>query len=405
MDAGPEISRRMSISAVAQTVLHQGPISRSEISRRTGLSQPTIGEIVRELVDNGWIREAGRTSGHIGRSATTFEIIPNSACLFAADIGGTQARAVVVNMVGQFLAEVDEKTEKRGGLHVVEQMARMCRKATEIAGTPAGSTQLSVIGVPGVPDDDTGCVNLSPNIPGIDRINLKAALSKKIGTDVILENDVNLAVQGEHWTGKGKGIDELVFINLGTGVGSGILIGGKLVRGNACAAGELAYLPMGADPFEIESLRAGAFERRVGTNGIRQRYLALAGDFLEVPEIFDKALQGDAKASTVIDETALYLTRAVAAVSAVVAPKMVILGGSIGLRPELAEKVRSLLPKCFPNPVAVERSALGGRAALAGGAAVGLTRMHATLFSGQLPVSEVLPPACIEGSLLGAASQ
>ncbi|MDE0307797.1 MAG: ROK family transcriptional regulator [Albidovulum sp.] len=392
----------MSKSAVAQTVLHNGPISRSAIARHTGLSQPTIGEIVREFEGRGWIREAGRTSGHIGRSAATYEIIPNSACLFAADIGGTRARAVVVNIVGQFLAEIDEKTDKRGGNHVIEQMARMCGKAKEIAGIASGSMRLAVIGVPGVPDEDTGGVSLSPNIPGIDMIDLKSAMSEKIGTGVILENDVNLAVQGEHWTGKGKGIGELVFINLGTGVGSGIMIGGKLVRGNDSAAGELAYLPMGADPFEIESLRAGAFERRVGTCGIRQRFLALSGRDLEVPEIFDRALAGDANAKTVIDETALYLTRAVAAVSAVVAPKMVILGGSIGLRRELAEKVRSLFPKCFPNPVAIERSALGARAALAGGAAVGLTHLHATLFSGRLPASEVLPPACIEVSLLGS---
>ena len=374
-------SRRLSLCTVMQSIVHDGPISRASIARETGLSKQTVGEIVSGLESGGWVRETGRTHGHVGRTATTYETVGTAACVVVVDLGGTKVRAAVADLAGNILDDVVEPTDPRGGVAVAQQTARLCREATERNAIGWDSIKLAVVGVAGVPDASTGAVRLSPNIRGLSRIDLRSTLEDALGVGVHVENDVNLAIIGEHWIGSGAGEKNLVFIAVGTGIGAGLMIGGTIVRGAAHAAGELGYLPIGADPFEAESLRAGALERVVGTNGIMRRYRERSGQDADVPAIFDAAARGDAVASTVLDETARYLAWAITAVCATVNPAKVILGGSIGSRPDMAHRIRTTLPRRAPIAVEVETSLLGSYAALAGGAAVGFERIHAMLFS------------------------
>ncbi len=377
-----------------ETIVHCGPISRASIARQTGLSKQTISEIARQLEDDGWIRETGRTSGHVGRAAVTYEIVPDAACIATVDLGGTKARAAIADLSCRVLAEVTEPTDRRGGIHVVRQIARMCRAAAKQNGIPFDKVRLAVVGVPGVPDRKSGSVIMAPNISGFAEIDVEATLREELGVETILENDVNLAVLGEQWIGAGVGVDNLAFVALGTGIGAGVMVDGKLVRGFGGAAGELGFLPFGGDPFDPASLDTGALERVAATAGMRRRYLELSGADIDVPHIFEAASGGDALARQVLDETARYLSRAVAAVCAVTNPGKVILGGSIGSREELVERVRGLMPLCFPYPVEIGVSSLGPLTAIVGGAAVGLSQLHAALFSGGVPGAAIaLPPA------------
>jgi len=170
------------------------------------------------------------------------------------------------------------------------------------------------------------------------------------------------------------------------------MVGGHLVRGAINAAGEMGFLPLGADPFEAESLRTGAFERAVASHGIMDRYAALAGHRRSVPEIFEAADEGDQSALTVLDEIARHLARGIGAIAAIANPEKVILGGSIGLRPEVLSRVKVFLPQCFPYPVNVETGELGSRAAIIGAAAIGLGQLHNTLFGVDAPEGRISLP-------------
>ncbi|EKF20220.1 ROK family transcriptional regulator [Nitratireductor pacificus] len=394
MNDAPRISRQFSLCMVMEAIVHCGPISRASVAKQTGLSKQTISEIARQLEDDGWIRETGRTSGHVGRSAVTYEIVPDAACIATIDLGGTKVRAAIADLSCQVLAEVTEPTDERGGLHVVRQIARLCREAAEHNGIAYEKLRMAVVGVPGVPDPQHGRVVMAPNVSGFDTLDVKAALGAELGVEILLENDVNLAAIGEHWIGSATGVDDLAYIALGTGIGAGVMVGGTLVRGFGNAAGELGFLPFGTDPFEAESLKVGALERVTGTVGIRRRYQEIAGRGLDVPGIFDAAGKGDAAALQVLEETARYVARAVASICAITNPGKVVLGGSIGGRAELVNRVREFLPQCFPYPVEIGVSELGSRVAIVGGAAVGLTHLHTTLFAGGVPGAEIsLPPA------------
>ena len=368
-----------------QTIIHDGPISRARIARETGLSKQTVSEIVFGLERGGWVRERGRTRGHIGRSAKTYEIVRSAAGVAVVDLGGTKVHCAISDLAGNILEDVVQPTDPQGGAAVARQIARLSRTAAKRNRFEFDRVKLAVVGVPGVPDPGTGAVRLAPNIPGLGEIDFRTSLEDALGIPVYFENDVNLSVIGEHWVGSGFGEKELVFIAVGTGIGAGLMINGKLLHGAGHAAGELGYLPIGADPFEAESLRTGALERVVATNGIMSRYLDRAGRRAEVPVIFDLAAKGDEIASAVLDETARYLAWAITAVCATVNPAKVILGGSIGSRPEMAHRIRSFLPRNAPVATVIETSGLGSYAALAGGAALGFEKVHALLFSGGHP--------------------
>ncbi len=387
-------SRQFSLCTVMEHITHCGPISRASISRQTGLSKQTISEIVLLLERDGWIHRTGRTSGHVGRSAITYEIVPDAACIATVDLGGTKVRAAIADLSCRVPAALTEPTDRRGGMAVVRQIARMCRDAAKRNAIPFGRVCLAVVGVPGVPERTTGHVLMAPNIRGLDALDIAASLEAELGFDVVIENDVNLAVIGESWIGAGAGFDDLAYVALGTGIGAGIMVGGELVRGHLGAAGELGFLPFGADPFEPESLRVGALERVTATVGIRARYREHTGKDVDVPTIFDLSGKGDRAARAVLDETAQLVARAVASISALTNPERVVLGGSIGGRDELLNRVRASVSKCSSRPVEVVASVLGHQATLVGGAAVGLGQLHTTLFSGGVPGAEIaLPPA------------
>jgi len=394
MTDAPRISRQFSQRSVMEAVVQCGPISRASIAKLTGLSKQTISEIVRDLEEGGWVRETGRTSGHVGRTAVTYELVVDAAFIVAVDLGGTKVRVAVTDLAGQIVIEDTAPTDRRGGAHLVAQISGMALAAASAGKVPHEKLRLAVVGVPGAPDNRTGRVLLAPNIRGFDTMDVLEAFRQALGFDVVLENDVNLAALGESWQGQGQGIDNLAYVALGTGIGSGLILGGNLVRGTANAAGEMGFLPIGADPFDPESLRAGAYERAVATHGIIGRYEAATGERIDVPAVFGRAAGGDAAAIAVIDETARQVACGIAAICAIANPQLVILGGSIGLRPEILERTRHFLPLCFPYPVDVVSGDLGARAALVGATAVGLGQLHNTLFGVATPNAGIsLPPA------------
>jgi predicted NBD/HSP70 family sugar kinase len=386
------ISRRMSLSSVVQAITTYGPISRASVAKMTGFSKQTVSEIVSSLEQDGWVQTVGRTEGNIGRRAVVYEIVPEAALVASVDLGGTKVRVALCNLAGAVVAEITEPTCQKGGEAVVNQIGRIVVEAATRQGISSEKIRVAVVGVPGVLDSTTGNIKLAPNINGIDAIDFPVLLQARLGVEVLVENDVNLAALGEHWMTHQGEKDDLVFLSIGTGIGAGIVIGGQLVRGATGGAGEIGYLPFGADPFDEESKKVGALERVTATSAIVDHYLELTGEQKTVPGIFEAALAGDAAATQVLERAASYIARAIGAIAAVVDPACVVIGGSIGVREELIGMIEPAIRKCFPRRIPVEASVLGNHAALAGGTSIALSRLHIAIFSGGLPGAEIVVP-------------
>jgi glucokinase len=288
----------------------------------------------------------------------------------AVDLGGTKVRAALADLTGDILAEDVASTDPRGGRSVVEQTATLVRKLASQAGVDWDEVRVTAVGSPGAHHPATGAVRLAPNIARFGELDVRAELAGQLGHPVILDNDVNMAAFGEQWRGSARDHRDFVFVAVGTGIGMGIVVDGRLCRGAHGAAGEISYLPIGADPFDPAIHTRGALEEAVAGAAIAARYQEATGEQATVPTVFERAAAGDGSARAAVEDEARLIALAVVAVTAVLDPELVVLGGGIGSRAELLGPVRRWIGRLRTGGPVVTTSVLGHRAGLIGAIAV-----------------------------------
>ena len=374
--------RKHSRRSVAEVLLRGTPCSRAELARITGLSKQTMSEVMAELEESGLVVASGSIKGATGRSAVSYRIARNAAYSMGVDLGGTKISGALADLAGHVVAELTEPTDMRGGLHIVDQIARLSKELCTRAKVNKKNIRSVVVGSPGVVDPVTGAISLVPNIKDLSSFNVAAALSNKLDTRVTIENDVNLAMLGETWQGCAQGCSNAAFLAIGTGVGLGLICNGKLVRGATGAAGEIAYLPIGSDVASARALDVGSFELEAGSAGILSFYNRLSKNSAgTVREVFDRLAAGDECATQTLDSVAITIARAVVSVAAITDPQLIILGGSIGVRSELADRVRLCLGQIYARPLTLAISTLGSRAGLVGALCLAVNWLHNDLFN------------------------
>lgn len=279
------------------------------------------------------------------------------------DLGGTKIRAGVAAMDGAVLHEAVEPT--RGGRDLLLQLVQLVERLELAAG---GRVVVAAIGGAGVPDDADGSFSLAPNISGLDGVGLVGELETRLGHRVVIENDVNIAALGELSDGVGRGEPSFAFVAVGTGIGVGLVLDGRLWRGAAGGAGEVGYLPIGADPLDPVNQRRGALEERLAGDALARRYADAAGETGPVTahEVFERAAADDPAALAALDEEARWLAYALVSLDAVVDPGLFVLGGGIGGRVELLAPLRAWLGRLGRASLRVRLSALGSSAPVLG---------------------------------------
>ena len=387
------LSQSGSIRLVIERVLRDGPISRAELARSTGLSKQTVSCLMRVLERDGWVREAGQIQGAVGRRAVTYAIRPDSAFVLGIDLGGTKLHIALADLNGETVGEMVEPTARDGGVDIIEQIGRIADELVRRAGISRQRLHGGVMGCPGIVDPASGAIVIAPNTPGFETLGVQAALDSRLGVHIVIENDVNLAAIGEHWRGNSHRARTFAFIAMGTGIGMGLFVDGRLVRGSHGGAGEIAYLPLGGDPFDPRGLRLGTLETAIGSAAIAERYAGLGGTKgASVREIFDRLADEEAARAT-LDEVARVIATAILAVKSVIDPEIVVMGGGIGARPELIERIEAHLARCMREPVRIEVSALGSLATLIGAIGSAIDIVRRTMFGGDRDVGSLALPA------------
>ncbi len=292
--------------------------------------------------------------------------------LFAIDLGGTKLHAALADETGRILDEAVEATDRRGGHAVIAQIGTLCDALRAKAGLAAADIAAAAVGTPGAAHPRTGRIAMAPNIAGFDAFDVAGALRERLGIPVRIENDVNMAALGEHAAGAARGVPNFALVAFGTGVGLGLVLNGALVRGAAGFAGEIAHMPIGADPFDAANYRLGPLETAIGSAGlVRAARMRGLDDVENVEGLFLRARAGDARAKSTIADAARNLFLALSAVRAIIDPELVVLAGGIGLQPEIAAQL-SRIGAEHPFAPKFAVSALGARAAIAGAASCAL---------------------------------
>ena len=294
-----------------------GPVSRAQIARETALSKPTVSQALVTLLDAGLVREAGRTSGGKGPTAVLYELNPQAGWVVGIDVGRDWVRAAIADVTGQFVARRDERARVKSAKTLITQIGAIAHALAADAGIKWRQVTFATVGSPGVFEQERGQVALAYALPGWGRQGLVELVQQELGTKIAFENDVNLAAIGEQWQGLGKGVENFVYLHLGTGVGMGMVLNGELYRGSSGAAGEVGYLPLAeTDMRDPSNRRRGALDVAASATGVvaEARRLGMSPP-LTAKKVFEEARRGDRKARRVVAGEAHRIALAIVAVA------------------------------------------------------------------------------------------
>jgi glucokinase len=337
----------------------------------TGLSAPTVGSLATALIEMGVLTDLGAGPSSGGRRPSTMELNVRYGYVGAIHLEPGRTALAVADLRGEVVARRSVATPVR-----LAPAALLARLATELRGLLAESgVPLSRVlavgaGAPGVVDPQEGMVvALSPNLNGWERVPMADVLKRALRVPVVVENDVNLAVLGEHWRGAARGHDTCAFVTIGTGIGAGIMIGGQLHHGHRNLAGEVALMCMAPEYADHDFGARGCLETLAGLKALAARWQPADGADGDrwVAALLAAAESGDPTARKAVQETATLIGMAIANLSVVIDPSLIILGGPLfNGGAALLDAVRRVVSRIAPTPGRILSSELGDGAPLFG---------------------------------------
>jgi predicted NBD/HSP70 family sugar kinase len=391
--------RRMTASAVLDALRAGGPMTGSDLMSATGLTRPTVHVVCNDLIRLGWIREMDSRpptgEGRRGRPARCYEFQNRAG--FVVGIDATDRVAVrLADLRGDRVAEAGEPLA-HVSVPAGERLAAIRRAIDAVLASAAvdPARVLAVtVGVPTPVGTDGRPAGREAYLPGLPGRDLGPEIGGRHRWPVLLENDANLAARGERWRGVAAGVDDLVVMVADERLGSGLFLGGRPVRGHAGAAGELRFLELiervGSTYGIAYLVRTLGAEAVAGCNGARGRrgrrgrlWTMAGGDpaRVETATVLEAARAGDEVAVAVVDEVADRMAHAVAALSGMLDPELVVISGAVADHGDLfLDRIRArLLPDLLDSPPRLAMSSLGDQAVVTGAVRLALDHVEASL--------------------------
>jgi len=369
-----------------------GRATRPEICRALDLAPSTVGRIVASLASEGAIVESREARGGPGRPPTVFTFNRQAGCVLAVDLGGTRCRGAIADLGGDILDRDSRPSHERG--RPFEALLASVAALREMARLRELPVRALAVGVPATIDPET-LLGFSGPAVGWTGFELVPRIAGEVDVPFTLENDVNLATLAQAWRGEARRMSDFATLSIGTGVGGGIVTGGRLLKGHHNAGGEFGAFVTERSALrnpphyggEFEAVASGpALVRRAeqllaGSDGAAGRASSPLADVEITPElIFDAAARGDPLASRVIEELVEHTAAAMIGIAAVVDPEAIILDGGVGRSMGAhLERIGELMTGRLPVVPRLIISTLGPDSTLIGAiaAAVQLARAHA----------------------------
>jgi len=390
----PSLLRELNDRAALELLLAEGPLTRAQLSERTGVSKVTVSQMLARLEDRGLVMVAGEQAGGRGPNAALYAVVPSSAYVAGLYVEFDQVSAAIADVTGRRVADIS--VDPNGADDPVGMVRDAMAQACESAGIDFSDLSAVVIGSPGVLDPRTGAPRLAVNLPTWHE-GVPEALREVLHTRVVIENDVNLAAMAERADGAAPGLDDFAFVWLGTGLGLATIAGGQVRRGAGGAAGEIGWMPVHGAPLPAgnEHPSKAGLQALAGGHAV----LALAAEY-SVPGATAAAAVANAVANLVsdpggksaafIDELAHRVAIGIAAVCVVLDPGLVVLGGTVGKAggAELATRVAAEVPRlCLARPQVVPTT-IPGQPVLLGAMQAALSQARAALLTSLGTVSD-----------------
>ena len=388
----PSLLRHTNALRVLKLLRESGSCSKADLVRASGLSAPTITNVVGDLLAAGLIKPLGEGESNGGRPPDMISFKAERGCVMAVKLTADSLSFLLVDLNGHPLDTNEMPLANRKTTpdaicnYIGEEVRRVLRKHRK----KREQLLALVVGVPAIANVDDGIVLSISTLEDWRSVPLRAKLNKIVDCLVIIENDTNLAAQGERYCGAAQGEETFILIHIGPNVGAGIVLGGQIYHGSQWSAGEIAYLrlpstsrrrPTLYEFGELDTLltSSGILEswhearRKAGTDGTED------DEKMDAIGIFNLAQAGDARAEKIVQHRAGMVADIIVNLSLILNPGLILLEGEIGSHPALISGVQKQLQESEFAVTKIGAGQLGTKSVLWGGIAIALERIPSVL--------------------------
>lgn len=370
--------RQRNQDRIIQVLVHHGAVTQAQLARMTGLSTATVSNIIRGMVARGIVSTSPTTSS--GRRALSVSLNAGDTAAVGIDIGRRHVRVVLAGLGYHVLQEEWTALPARHSADVGLNVAvELFDKVLAQAGLGRGSVLGAGVGIPGPIDRRTGTVVEGASLPEWVGINILQQLEDRLGIPVHLDNDANLGALAQVTWGSFGAATDLTFVKVGTGIGAGLIINGRLYYGNVGVTGEIGHTTIAEHGLVCRCGNRGCLETVASTSVLIEMLSRGHEPPLTTADIVQQALNRNNAALRVIDDAGLAIGRALANVCNLVNPEVIVIGGPLtGLGDILLDPVRRGLARytvpLIGQTTRVAMSSLGDRAEALGAAALVMRR-------------------------------
>ncbi|HEX6844440.1 MAG TPA: ROK family transcriptional regulator [Actinomycetota bacterium] len=377
---------------VVRLLRTNGPLTRAELARQAEVSRSTISAIVTELLDQGLVEERGETStpGQAGRPGSLVALNPSAGVAVGIDIDHQHLRVMAADLAHTVLGEAARPLALN---HDASEAMSLAVELVDAVLREAGLDRRRVLGVgmslAGPIESTHGTVRPSSISPSWVGIDAAAEMSARLDLPVLLDNDANLGALAELMWGAARGVSEGVYLNVGTGIGAGLIIGGAVYRGANGTAGEIGHATASEGGPMCRCGNRGCLERFAGGTAILQDLAGSHGDELTLDDLLAHVAAGENACRRVVSDAGYLIGIHVATLCNLLNPARVIVGGPLSatgdvlLEPIRRSIARSALPAAA-EAVDVVQGDLGDRATALGAVALVLRQAGPGLFDDRI---------------------
>ena len=377
---------------ILKLLRESGTCSRADLVRASGLSAPTVTNVVKDLLAGNLVEPLGEGESSGGRPPDLIRFKAERGCLLGVEITATAISFLLTDLNGSELAARTVALSKRRTApeivcaYIGEEVKALLKKQRK----SAEQLLAMVVGVPAIVNVDEGSVLSISTLQGWRSVPLRSMLSKVVSCSVLVENDMNLAALGEQFRGAARSERDFVLIHLGANVGAGIFLGGKVHHGTHWSAGEIGYLRLPSISRRAPAIHEfGELESVLTSSGILKSWRETCSKAshgakhsqqpIDATAILNLAQAGDSCAAKLIRQRAEIAADIVINFSLILNPGLILLGGEIGSHPVMIDFVRQQLEGSEFAVTKIQPSAMGDRSALWGSIALALEALPAIL--------------------------
>ncbi len=354
-------------------LIRNGARTRAELSALTGLSRSTVAQRLDLLQGGGYVYDAGEAPSNGGRPPQTLAFNAGAGVVLVADVGATHSRLAVADLSGEILAERTGDCEVIAGPEtvmgwVVDGFCRLLETADRTADDVRGIG----VGLPAPVEHSTGRPVNPPIMPGWDGVAVAPIVQPTFPVPVLVDNDVNIMALGEYWRNWRGRLDHLLFVKVGTGIGSGVVANGDIYRGQHGAAGDMGHIQVAAaNAARCRCGNAGCLEAIAGGSALAEQLSTSSDPVANAREVARLALGGDVTAGRLVRTAGRHIGEVLAGMVNVLNPGAIVLGGDISLAiNELLAGVRERIYErstvLATHDLRIVGSELGDRAGIVG---------------------------------------